>query len=311
MRSTLRRLKRQALRCMLADNYGEPCARVTPPPRRDRLWLMSNEHGRPRVLGSPAAELAGPQSAAAPSHAERARTLLESVSTGTLCTLSRDPAGYPYGSLITFGLEANEPVFLISALAEHTKNVLADTRASLLVSESRAGDPLANGRVTLLGRCAPLSGERRQRAQQAYLARFPGAAEYATFRDFDFFALEVSGVRYIGGYGRMSWVELAEWRAAQPDPIAPDARAILEHMNQDHADALPAYCRAFASLGEIDKAEMTSIDRLGFEMSVVSGASTRTVRLAFHEPIASKTDARRALVGLLKEARAKLGSDPA
>jgi putative heme iron utilization protein len=271
---------------------------------------MSNEHGRPRGSGDAAAELAGALNVAAPSHAERARTLLESVSTGTLCTLSRDPAGYPYGSLITYALEANEPVFLISTLAEHTKNLLADTRASLLVSESRPGDPLANGRVTLLGPCAPLSGERRERARQAYLARFPGAAEYATFRDFDFFGLDVSGVRYIGGYGRMSWVDLAEWRSAQPDPIAPDARVILEHMNQDHADALPAYCRAFAGLTEVGKAEMTSIDRLGFEMSVLTGSNTRTVRLAFHEPIASKTDARQALVGLLKEARAKLGSAP-
>jgi putative heme iron utilization protein len=275
---------------------------------------MSNEHGRPRASASSSGEAAvepgGPLNVAAPSHADRARTLLESVSTGTLCTLSRDPAGYPYGSLVTYGLEANEPVFLISTLAEHTKNLLADSRASLLVSESRPGDPLANGRVTLLGRAEPLSGERRERARQAYLARFPSAADYATFRDFDFFGLEVSGVRYIGGYGRMSWVDLGEWRAAHPDPIAPDARAILEHMNQDHRDALPAYCRAFAGLATVDEAVMTSIDRLGFEMSVVAGASTRTVRLAFHEPIASKVDARQALVALLKEARAKLGAGP-
>ena len=50
------------------------------------------------------------------SHAERARTLLESVSVATLCTLSHDPAAYPYGSLITFSMDGNAPTFFISEL---------------------------------------------------------------------------------------------------------------------------------------------------------------------------------------------------
>src|SRR6187551_2806961 len=145
--------------------------------------------------------------APAPSHAERVRTLVEGLSTGTLCTLAREPAGYPYGSLITFGLDAGEPVFLISELAEHTKNLHADSRASLLIAENRPGDPLANGRVTLLGRCTPVPSERRERASQAYLARHPGASYYADFKDFGFWSLEVTALRYIGGYGRMSWVD--------------------------------------------------------------------------------------------------------
>jgi putative heme iron utilization protein len=253
-----------------------------------------------------------PSAVAAPSHAERARTLLDSLTTGTLCTLARQPEGYPYGSLITFALDAGDPIFLISELAEHTKNLRQDARASLLVAESRPGDPLANGRVTLLGPCAPIGEAERQRASEAYLARHPGASYYSGFRDFAFWRLQVSGVRYIGGYGRMSWVEPEQWRSAEPDPIAPEATAILEHMNQDHADALPAYCRALAGVSDVESALMTSIDRLGFEMSVVTPAGTRTVRLAFHEPIATKTCARVALVGLLKEARAKLaGSAPA
>jgi len=265
---------------------------------------MSNDaHARPAGAGAGARSLDAP----APSHAERARTLLEASSAGTLCTVAREPAGYPYGSLVTFGLDGGDPVFLISELAEHTKNVRADARASLLVAESRSGDPLANGRVTLLGRCLPASAERRARASAAYLSRHPGAEGYAGFGDFAFWCLELSAVRYIGGYGRMSWVSVEDWRAAAPDPIAPDAAAILEHMNQDHADALPAYCKAFSSLGEVLGAEMTQIDRLGFELSASTAAGSETVRIGFREPIASKTDARTALVGLLKEARAKLG----
>ena len=88
-----------------------------------------------------------------PSHAERARTLVASISTGTLCTLATEPAGYPYGSFVTVAFEQGDPIFLISALAEHTKNLEQDPRASLLVAESGAADPLANGRVTMVGPC--------------------------------------------------------------------------------------------------------------------------------------------------------------
>jgi heme oxygenase (biliverdin-IX-beta and delta-forming) len=266
--------------------------------------MAKETHGRP-AGGSEPSTLG---SVASPSHAERARTLLASTSTGTLCTLAREPAGYPYGSLITFGLDGGEPVFLISELAEHTRNLREDSRASLLVAETRAGDPLALGRVTLLGSCAPASEAEAQGAREAYLARHPGAAGYADFADFSFWRLAVSGVRYIGGYGRMSWVEVEAWRSAQPDPIAPDAAAILAHMNQDHADALPLYCRAFSNLEGISQVSMTGIDRLGFEMSVTTPSGTQTLRLPFSAPIADKTDARKALVALLKDARARLGA---
>jgi len=220
----------------------------------------------------------------APSHAERARTLLASASTGTLCTLAREPAGFPYGSLVTFGLAEGEPVFLVSELAEHTRNLREDGRASLLVAESRAGDPLALGRVTLLGQCAPATQGQVESARDAYLARHPGAAQYAGFSDFSFWRLAVSAVRYIGGYGRMSWIELDAWRSALPDPIAPEAAAILAHMNEDHADALPLYCRAFSPLNDILQVCMTGIDRLGFEMSVTSSAPARSSGLKSRPP---------------------------
>jgi len=88
-----------------------------------------------------------------PTHAERARTLVAQMSTGTLCTLALEPEGYPYGSFVTVAFDAGNPIFLISGLAEHTRNLERDARASLLVAESGAADPLANGRVTLLGPC--------------------------------------------------------------------------------------------------------------------------------------------------------------
>src|SRR4030095_3866393 len=121
--------------------------------------------------------------------------------------------------------------FLISGLAEHTKNLERDPRASLLVAESGADDPLANGRVTLLGLCTRLEGDGTARA--AFLTVHPNAAYYADFRDFAFWSLRVDAIRYIGGYGRMSWTGRDEWRAATPDPLAPHAAGAIAHMNAD------------------------------------------------------------------------------
>ncbi|MEY2932364.1 MAG: hypothetical protein RL033_3113, partial [Pseudomonadota bacterium] len=221
----------------------------------------------------------------------------------------REPAGHPYGSLVTFGLDAERPVFLISALAEHTKNLQADGRASLLVAESHARDPLANGRITLVGQASLVLGAERGRVREAFLERFPDAVHYDSFQDFGFWALAVDSVRYIGGYGRMSWVSGADWAAAEPDPIAPDAAAILQHMNDDHADALPLYCQAFSRSGPVLSATMTGVDRYGFEMSVPTAEGPRPVRVAFPTPITNKADARRSLVALLQKARAQLQID--
>src|SRR5438105_1482957 len=110
-----------------------------------------------RHSGGRAQELLYDANVATPSHAEQARTLAARVSTGTLCTIAVEPAGFPYGSFVTFGLDGGAPIFLISELAEHTRNLRADERASLLVAEPGSGDPLARGRVTLIGRARALS----------------------------------------------------------------------------------------------------------------------------------------------------------
>lgn len=239
-----------------------------------------------------------------PTHGERARTLLFGGRTGTLCTIAKEPAGYPYGSFVTYAMDEADPVFLISALAEHTRNLKGDPRASLLVAETGEADPLANGRVTLVGEVRPLdAGAERDAARQSYLATHPNAAYYVDYGDFGFWRLEVASIRYIGGYGRMSWVDLADYRSARPDPIAPHARAILDHVNADHAEAMVSWCRAFTKAHDATAAVMTAVDRLGFEMSVTTGRGRRPVRLPFSAPIATPEDARREMVAIARRAR--------
>jgi heme iron utilization protein len=240
-----------------------------------------------------------------PSHAERARTLVSRMSTGTLCTLALEPEGYPYGSFVTIAFDDGNPVFLISGLAEHTKNLEQDHRASLLVAENGAEDPLANGRVTILGPCTRVEGD-DGRARGAFLTAHPNAAYYADFRDFSFWKLRVNAIRYIGGYGRMSWISPDDWHAAEPDPLAPFAAGTIAHMNADHGDAMVLYCKAFSKATDVTSAKMTGVDRYGFDMSAKTLEGPRPVRVAFPKPVSTPAEVRAALIAMVNDARSRI-----
>ncbi|APR84514.1 Putative heme iron utilization protein [Minicystis rosea] len=243
-----------------------------------------------------------------PTHAERARTVAARVRTATLSTIARDPEGYPYGSLVTVADDRGRPLLLISQLAEHTQNLTSRAEASILLAEVAPpnASPLSVARVTLLGPCRPVPEADREAARAAFLAVHPDAEQYASFKDFAFHRLEPSAVRYVGGFGRMSWVSAADYLAAEPDPIAPQAEGILAHMNDDHADAVLAYARGLA--GEVDAtiATMTAVDRYGFDLALETPRGSKTARLAFASEVASTDEVRRALVALVKTARAAI-----
>jgi heme iron utilization protein len=251
-----------------------------------------------------------PPPAREPSHAERCRTLVHGERRGALSTLAADPAGYPFGSVVSFGLADNgDPLFFVSLMAEHTQNALLDPRASLLVAEPvpDGADPLAKGRVTLLGLLAPVDDDERDVARERYLAANPAASYYIDFGDFTFLRLAVDHVRYVGGYGRMSWVDAADYVRAEPDPLVDAAAGIIEHMNDDHADAQVLFCRHFAHLPDTESASMSAVDRYGFDLVAVSAEHRTAVRLAFPTECTTGDQVRRAMVAMVAEARAALG----
>ncbi|MBE45702.1 MAG: hypothetical protein CMB02_03515 [Euryarchaeota archaeon] len=238
-----------------------------------------------------------------PSHSEHARTMVSTIGTGTLCTLSTDPDGYPYGSFVTFALHENEPIFLISALAEHTKNLQVSPESSLLIAEAGEGNPLALGRTTLIGKCEKMAESERESAKSVFVQTHPDASFYADFKDFFFYKLEVQSARYIGGFGRMSWITGDDWKSAEPDPLAESAAGIIEHMNDDHRDAMVVCCTRLSRAKDTSDAFMTGIDKYGFEMSAITDEGPRPIRLAFDRHATTSEEARKEIVKLVKKAR--------
>ena len=165
-------------------------------------------------------------------------------------------------------------------------------------------DPLASGRVTLMGEMRAVDPSDRDLARERYLDANPAAAYYIEFGDFDFYRLTVQSIRYVGGYGRMSWVDPDDYAAAEPDPLVGAAAGIIEHMNDDHADAQVLFCRHYARRPDTTSASMSAVDRYGFEMIAVSDAGRAAVRLAFPNECLTATDVREAMVAMVQEARA-------
>ena len=266
-------------------------------------------HGEPRDSDAPRQQPLYDESIPTPSHAEQARTLLQRAEMAVLSTLGAELSGHPYGSLVIYGLHEGAPILLVSGLAEHTKNLEASPRCSLLVHERGPDNPLALARATFVGEARKVQNSEREAAAASFLARHPDAAYYADFTDFAYWRIDVTTVRYIGGFGRMSWVDTDAWRTAEADPLLAHAKGIIDHMNEDHADALRLYAEAFSRSGPVPEAVMTGVDRYGFEMSVTTDQGPRPVRIAFAAPATTSTDVRTEMVAMVKKARAHLGKD--
>jgi putative heme iron utilization protein len=143
-----------------------------------------------------------------PALAAAARALLASEAVGVLSTLSVHRAGYPYGSLTPYAPSARgAPLLLLSELAAHTKNLRADGRACLFVSDRAAvEDPQAGARLSILGRLAPVAADEPE-ARARYLARWPRASATLQLGGFALWELTVEEVRFIAGFGEMRWLD--------------------------------------------------------------------------------------------------------
>jgi putative heme iron utilization protein len=245
-----------------------------------------------------------PNPAPETSYAERARTMLSLNHVGVLSTHSKKCQGFPFGSTMPYVLyDTGRPLFLISAMAMHTKNLQADPRASLFVTVPEAqSDPLGAGRLTLIGNAESVPQNDLAAARTAYLARHDNARYYVDFADFSFWRLNPIDLYFVGGFGVMGWVDKSDFEQAVPDPLAEAAPGILEHMNKDHAPAMIDIARHEKGVAA-SEAKMTAVDRLGFHLRLNTPQRIRSVRIGFPVEVRNSDECRQALVAMVKRAR--------
>jgi heme iron utilization protein len=231
-----------------------------------------------------------------------ARSLLRRSRQGALATLVPG-SGDPYCSLVNIASHPDgSPILLISRLALHTRNVLGDSRVSLMLDERAAGDPLEGSRIMLAGRAEQAGGDQIALLRRRYLNAHPSAEAFVDFKDFAFFRICPSGAHLVAGFGRI--LDL------KPDQFLTNivgAKGLLkaepgavEHMNADHRDTMNLYATKLLGAEAADWA-CTGCDPDGMDMQ----AGTATLRLDFPERVTGAAGLRKMLVRLADEARAK------
>jgi putative heme iron utilization protein len=226
-----------------------------------------------------------------------ARKLLLEGCGGILSTHSVDVPGYPFGSVVPYALDRQGlPVILISRIAQHTKNIKANPKVSLTVTQGTTDDIQASARLTYLADAARVPPDDEDTPAR-YYAYFPQSQDYHKVHDFDFYRLQPVRARYIGGFGDIHWV--APQTLTRPNPFSHEQEtAMVQHMNEDHAEApLRHYCQtAGASLDEGIAPVMAGIDGEGFHLRV----GARIVRFRFDAPVATPAEVRQALVAMAR-----------
>jgi heme iron utilization protein len=227
-----------------------------------------------------------------------AKKLLREARSGALATLIPG-SGDPYCSLVNVATAFDgSPLLLISKLAIHTKNVIADSRVSLMLDERKEGDPLEGARVMLMGRAVVTTDEHDRRR---YLARQPEAAMFAGFADFVFYRIEISAAHLVAGFGRIVDLkpqDILVDPAGADELLAAEERASA-HMNEDHADA----CRLYAT--KLYGAPDGDWRCAGFDPEGLELQNGRTaLRLPFPQRVNGSGPLRAVLVQMANEARA-------
>lgn len=230
------------------------------------------------------------------SPANQSRLIMRSCGKAALATIDAE-TGEPYNSLILVAADQDaSPMMMLSDLADHTQNIKKNPLASLLLDGDHNSETLASARLSVQGKLDVVNDKA---LVKRFINRHAEAAIYAGFGDFNLYRMTVTRVHLIGGFGRIHWIDADQVMADSPklDAAAED---IMEHMNEDHDDAIAAYAEALGhDMNTDDKWRMTGIDRDGIDLS--NGVTYE--RINTPEPMVTPGDSRRALAKMAKLAR--------
>jgi putative heme iron utilization protein len=228
-----------------------------------------------------------------------AKQLLRNIRSGALATL--DPEGIPFATLATVATDFDgSPLLLTSRLSGHTGNMEREPRVSLLLAQTGKGDPLAHPRLTVMGRAERTSDPH---VRGRFLARHPKAQLYVDFPDFSFWRITPSGAHLNGGFARAATLSAAELHTdlTGADALLAAEPGAVEHMNQDHPEALELYATRLAG-APAGAWRTTGLDPEGIDLML----GDQTARVVFPQRVGHPKELRHILKELADQARRDL-----
>jgi len=211
--------------------------------------------------------------------------------------------GDPYCSLVNVASAPDgAPILLISRLAVHTKNVLADDRVSLMLDERAAGDPLEGARIMVAGHAKEAGDDVRAMLRSRYLNAHPSAKGFVDFKDFSFFRIQPSSAHLVAGFGRIVDLKPEQFMTVIDDAaeLVEAEQGAVEHMNKDHRETMNLYATKLLGAASADW-RCIGCDPEGLDMQ----AGAAALRLDFPTRVTTAGGLRKMLVKLAEEARAK------
>ncbi|ONM03100.1 hypothetical protein Zm00014a_007138 [Zea mays] len=234
------------------------------------------------------------------------RNLMEQARFAHLCSvmsgMHHRRTGYPFGSLVDFANDSmGHPIFSLSPLAIHTRNLLADPRCTLVV-QVPGWSGLSNARVTIFGDVYPLPAEQQEWAHKQYVAKHQQWASQQWGNFYYYRMHNISDIYFIGGFGTVAWIDVKEYETIQPDKIAVDG-GDLQSLKELNAIFSKPLREVLSSEGEVDDAALISVDSKGIDIRVRQGAQFNIQRLAFDVPHKVETleEAKKALHKIIKD----------
>ncbi|CAO2824595.1 unnamed protein product [Amaranthus hypochondriacus] len=235
------------------------------------------------------------------------RNLMEQARFAHLCTvmsrMHHRREGYPFGSLVDFAPDSmGHPIFSLSPLAIHTRNLLADPRCTLVI-QIPGWSGLSNARVTIFGDIVPLSEDQQEWAHKQYIKKhLQGPSQQ--WGNFYYFRMQnINDIYFIGGFGTVAWVDVQEYENLNPDRIALEGgEQYLKELNAIFSKPLK---KILSTEVEVDDAALISIDSRGTDVRVRQGAQFNIQRISFEEGVSVETleDAKSALQQLINKGK--------
>lgn len=237
-----------------------------------------------------------------------ARRLLRECELGVLSTHSKANEGYPFGSVSTYLSTINgDVIFYVSDLAQHTKNINDNSKMCFTVfsnsdtaSNRSADDPNAGARLSILGNASLLNNEEGDGIKERFFSLYPDSRRYQGTHDFKFYKLKSERIRFIGGFGDINWFNEDQWRLDNPEWLESE-KSMIEHMNEDHTDAMQLICEHQDGL-KATQVEMLTINPDGCFIS----ADSKPIYIPFNEIAHTGLQVRQQLVSLTNTARLAL-----
>ena len=193
---------------------------------------------------------------------KNAAVLLRESNEGVLSTMSKKFEGYPFGSFTTFATDRNRTVIIYaSGLAQHTKNLLHNSKASLTIYNlEQNGDQQDSQRLTLLGDLVLAADQ--DDCKERFSLFLPHSVNYHKMHDFSFYKLVINQARWIGGFGQIAWLKPEQWIDSKPKWLERE-KSIINHMNNDHSNSIISTLHAQLGIKD-SKAEMVAINTDGY-----------------------------------------------